>query len=347
MKAVVSFLITSPLFVLACSNQVSDEFKREDHFIAGSDGVKLFVREVVPKEKKFEYPLLLIHGGGPGALASFDLPVEHGSLAAGLADRGFKIYLMNIRGWEQSTLPEYDFSDSSLVVGSHQEAVRDISSVVDWIIQKEEAGKVSLFGWATGGHWAASYTTREPEKVSHLISLNSLYGVNVPWAMREYFADPADSNRFAKRDFFRESRRESLTGAWTRTIPGDDKTRWRDPAVEEAYKRVAASFGNDTTVMRVPGGYREESFYMSLGKKYWDGKDIRVPALIMRTELDFWSRPGDLTAIEKDLINSPKVKVMTIPGTHYVFLDRPERGRDRMIEEITDFCFDADPARSR
>lgn len=279
----------------------------------------------------------MIHGGGPGATSSFDLPVEHGSFAETLAKKGIQLYLVNIRGWEQSTLPQYDYSDSSLVVGSCVEAVADIQSAVTWILNNENVSKVNLFGWATGGHWVSAYSIDFPETVHKIISLNSLYGVGAAWSLREYFVSEHDSMLFNKKGFFRVSPSKNLTRSWSRTIPVEDKQQWRDPVVEQAYREYSSSFGSDTSVMKVPGGYREESFYMSLGKKYWDARDIKVPALILRTELDFWSRPEDLTAIEKEMVNAPRSRFLTIPGTHYVFLDRPERGKNVLVEEMLEF----------
>ena len=38
------------------------------------------------------------------------------------------------------------------------------------------------------------------------------------------------------------------------------------------------------------------------------------------------------------LVNTPRVRAVTIPdGTHYLFNDRPERGRDRLLAEVTAF----------
>lgn len=61
----------------------------------------------------------------------------------------------------------------------------------------------------------------------------------------------------------------------------------------------------------------------------------------MRGELDFWSRPEDLQALKAELTYAPEVETVTIPdGTHYLFNDRPERGRDRFIQEILSFVAD-------
>lgn len=336
----VYFLLFILVLVSSCEQNSSDQKKailREDHLIETENGLNIHVREVQPKKQSFAEPLVMIHGGGPGATSSFDLPVEKGSFAEDLANEGFKLYLVNIRGWERSTLPAYDFSDSTLVVGSYKEAIQDIESAVNWIQEKENLKKVNLFGWATGGHWASAYAIKYPGTVNKLISLNSLYGVNAPWGLRRFFASETDSMKYDKTSFFRVSESQSLTRSWTRTIPLANKEEWRDPKVEHSYRQYASSFGDDTTVMKVPGGYREESFYMSIGKKYWDAKDITVPALIIRTKLDFWSRPEDIEAIKSDMINSSQSKFLTIPGTHYVFLDKPNRGKEKLINAMVQF----------
>jgi pimeloyl-ACP methyl ester carboxylesterase len=53
---------------------------------------------------------------------------------------------------------------------------------------------------------------------------------------------------------------------------------------------------------------------------------------------NFWSRPVDVTALARDLINAPKVRTVTIPGsTHYLLLDRPDHGKKRFVAEVLKF----------
>ncbi len=310
-----------------------------DHLVRSTNGVQIFVREFqTPKsDSLYGFPLLMLHGGGPGVLASFDIDVPNGSLAKDLVDSGIKVYLMNIRGWENSTLPVYDETDTTLVVGNHKEAYDDIKNVVEFIKRREGIHKVSLFGWATGGHWGGYFASKNSKDLAHFISLNSLYGVNAPWELRRFFWQETDTVKFKKGALYRTSDKEGLVRKWNADIPIGNRNEWRDSLIMEGYRNTAISFGNDTTTMTVPSGYREESFYMSLGKKYWSAKDIMTPSLIIRTHLDFWSRPEDLKAFEKDLPATTKRKTIEIPGTHYVFLDRPSRGRNQLINEITNF----------
>jgi pimeloyl-ACP methyl ester carboxylesterase len=178
----------------------------------------------------------------------------------------------------------------------------------------------------------------------HLIMLNSLYGVNAPWELRSAFEDPNNPGTFdASGGAYRLNDADGLIAQWNRTIPAEDKSQWRDPRVAEAYQQAAlasdpTSETRNPPSMRIPAAYRLESYNLSRGQKYWEAEDITVPTLVLRGELDFWSRPEDLQALEAELTNVPGVETVTIPdGTHYLFNDRPERGRDRFIQEVLSF----------
>jgi hypothetical protein len=59
--------------------------------------------------------ILLIHGGGPGYRASFDFYWNDNSpFATDLAEMGFTVYLMDVRGWEGSTAPAYSLTDTAV-----------------------------------------------------------------------------------------------------------------------------------------------------------------------------------------------------------------------------------------
>jgi alpha-beta hydrolase superfamily lysophospholipase len=80
------------------------DIQRQDFFISGGAG-QLHVREVRLTETKSTRNVLLVHGGGPGGVPSFDLPVRDYSLAEDLARSGFLVFVMDVRGWGSSTRP--------------------------------------------------------------------------------------------------------------------------------------------------------------------------------------------------------------------------------------------------
>lgn len=123
----------------------------------------------------------------------------------------------------------------------------------------------------------------------------------------------------------------------------EDKSQWRDPQVVKAYQQTAlasdpTSETRNLPSMRIPAAYQLESYNLSRGQKYWDAADVTVPTLVMQGELDFWSCPEDLQALEAELINAPRVETVTISDrTHYLFNDRPEQGSDRFIQAVLAF----------
>jgi pimeloyl-ACP methyl ester carboxylesterase len=134
--------------------------------------------------------------------------------------------------------------------------------------------------------------------------------------------------------------RRGLLASWDRAIPVEDKSAWRDPAVAEAY--VRESLASDPTgesrnppSMRIPRAFQLEGYNLSLGHKYWDAAAIRAPTLVIRGDRDHWSRPEDREALQAERVNAPRVRAVTIKGgTHYLFLDRPKRGRARFLDEV-------------
>jgi pimeloyl-ACP methyl ester carboxylesterase len=325
------------LLLNAGTTSAQSNYTTTDFFVP--NGVlQLQVRKVVETtySSRRKVPLLLVHGG-TGVTTSFDLEAEDASFARALALGGFTVYMMNVRGWERSTAPTYNIADTSLVAGSYQEAASDIDVVVNNILQGNPNGKINLFGWAAGGHWAAYYTTLHNNKVANLIVLNSLYGVKAPWAFNESFADPADSTRFnSSIPTYRQSNEQQVTDIWKTGITDADTIKG-DSAVIKAFAKSAVSF-NEEHLLKTPGGFRKESFYMANGRKYWDAKDITVPTLIIRGDRDFWSRPVDVDTFYNELVGAPnKKKVIITGGGHFVFLDTQGNGRRKLLIAINNF----------
>jgi pimeloyl-ACP methyl ester carboxylesterase len=332
-------------FILICflvfniySACAQNTYTTTEFFVPNGD-LSLQVRKVTedtysPRKK---IPILFVNGG-TGAITSFDLDLPDASFAQALADAGFAVYLMNVRGWERSTAPVYNLTDTALVAGSVQEAAADIDAVVNYLVKDIPGGKINLFGWATGGHWASYYTTLHNDKVSHLIVLNSLYGVKAPWLFNDAFADPGNTAHFNNSiPAYRQSDEQAMINIWKTGIAPGDTTIKADTPLINAFAKSAVSYNNEH-VFKTPGGYRKESFYMAQGKKYWDAKDITAPTLIIRGDHDFWSRPVDVDTFYSDLLNSPvKKKLILHNAGHFPFLDRYGTARRYLIIAINNF----------
>jgi pimeloyl-ACP methyl ester carboxylesterase len=313
--------------------------ERRDLRVTTADGVNLYVREVKPASVANLEPMIMIHGARVPGVGSFDLPVKGGSLAADVAEQtGRIVYVMDARGYGASDRPLSMSGppEKAKPVARAYEVVRDIDAVVKETARITGQSQTALLGWATGGMWASFYASLNPEKVSHLIAFNSLYGGSSQ--------HPTLTNRAGPQlGAYSLNQGASLFTQWDRTIPLENKAQWRDPAVATAYLQAALSSDPTSTqrqppTFRAPSGAIEDSSYQASGRRLFDASSITAKVLLIRSGLDFWSRPEDITAFQRDAVRAAQVRVLSLPGsTHHVHLDRAERGRDQMLQEIRMF----------
>jgi pimeloyl-ACP methyl ester carboxylesterase len=333
--------------LIGATPSIGADVARSDFRVTTADGVGLHVREVRPAGPAEGEPLILVHGARVPGLASFDLDVAGGSLAADLAQRlGRVVFVLDARGYGGSDRPDAMFRPAreSRPLSRAFEVVRDIDAVVEAARRRAGAQAVGLLGWATGGMWSAYYASLWPEKVNRLVVLNALYGgsaVHPTLGPGSANADPEDGRRFNRTvGGYALYERPSLFPVWDRTIPVSDKSEWRDPAIAEAYGRAALASDPESekrlpVTFRAPLGAIEDSFYQASGRRLFDAASISAHVLVVRSELDFWSRPEDAAALVRDASRAQSVRTVTLPqATHFVHLDRPERGRDELLTEV-------------
>ena len=348
MRRILAVIIATSLLGSGIEAQ---EVERTDHYINGEPGVTLFLREVRPVESRERAlpAILLLHGARVPSVPSFDLAVPGYSLAADLANAGFAVYLLDARGYGGSTRP----SEMNEPPNAHpplvrsNEVVRDIHAAVSWIQARHGAARIALLGWATGGHWAGYYASLFPDKVSHLVLYNTLYGGTDQHDRIGPGSGLEDSGIPGRFDLtygsYRLSTAGSLFGAWDASIPGDRKESWRDARVADAYAEAAlasdpTSYSRVPPSFRAPSGAMEDSFYLASGRRLWDASLITASTLVVRSGADFWSRPEDVAMLRAHLTHAATLRVVTLPNaTHFAHLDRPERGRSRFIDEVVRF----------
>ncbi len=242
-RLVLAGIATAPLSVALPSPAA---ISRLDLYTVTSDGVHIGVRELTPGSSPNGRPLLLIHGARVPGIASFDLEVPNGSLAADLAARLKRpVFVMDARGYGRSDRPaamEQPAAENPPVSRAYQ-IVRDIDAVVKTATQRCGVTQADLFGWATGGAWAAYYACLWPERVAHLVTLNALYGATTAHPMLgpgSDTADPAHPDQLNPAiGAYALTTDASLLVVWDRSIRGSDKSVWRDPAIANAYVATA------------------------------------------------------------------------------------------------------------
>ncbi|MEC5343134.1 alpha/beta hydrolase [Brenneria populi] len=322
---------------------------RQDRYVSVQPGVTLFIREIRPAAPSAgrAAPVLLLHGARVPGVASFDLSVPGGSLAGDLAAAGHRVYLLDLRGYGFSSRPAAmsEPPERSAPLMRTADAVDDIGAAVSAIMQWSQSDKVSILGWATGGHWAGAYAAQYPQHVERLVLYNTLYGSSSrhdTLGLGSPLDTPGKPGVFNASRFggYRVNTRASLFPAWDDGIPSQDKTRWRDERVAQAYADAAlasdyTAYRRDPPGFRAPSGAMADSFELAIGKKQWQASRLAMPVLVIRSERDFWSRAQDAAALAQE---APDARALTIPGaTHFVHLDRNEAGRERFFSAVNRF----------
>lgn len=325
--------------------------ERMDFDVRAADGVRIALRSVSdPAAGSARVPMVLMHGTRIPGLSEYDLDVPGGSLAADLAAKGHVCYIPDARGFGRSERPaEMERPPASTrSLYRSMEITRDIDAAVDHLREATGAERVGIFGWGAGGTVAMIYAALWPEKVSHIVLYNMIYGGagNHPkYRIGSKWDDPQRPGRFNKAAFgnYALNGVTMLGEEWDNQIPIADKAAWRDPAMLAAFEKALID-GDPTARQRNPLTYRspngmlEDLFNMGLGSKLVHAGQVYCRVMIVKPEYDTLCQTDDMQALEADLVNAEEVRVWAPANTtHYILLDRPERGRDALLAEMDDF----------
>jgi pimeloyl-ACP methyl ester carboxylesterase len=325
--------------------------QRRDFKIQTMDDFNIAIREVrVPGEAgNTRIPMILLHGTRVPGISEFDLPVPGGSLSQELAEAGHVTFIVDARGFGGSDRPaamSRPRLESKPLVRA-MEITRDLDAAVRELRKVTGQDRVGLFGWGVGGTACLMYSAMWPEFIRDLIVYNVVYGgpSDHPRFNSLGFEDPARPGHFddAKFGGYNFNKLEMLVDMWDRYVPVDDKDSWRDPAMVKAFEQALIdgdpeTLKQDPPAYRSPNGMLVDSFFMGKGHKLVHANQVYARTMIIRPELDFLCRPGDVAELKADLVNAEEVRVYEPENTtHYLVVDRPERGRAAAIEEILDF----------
>ena len=327
------------------------EILRQDRMVRTVDGIDVAIREVTPASgaRAGAVPVVLLHGTRIPGISEYDLPVPGGSLAEELGRAGHVSLILDARGFGRSDRPALMSRppQESRPYARSVEILRDVEAAVQAAPKADADGRVALMGWGVGATIMLMYAALWPEKVSHVILYNVLYGGGT--AHDRYkghpLEDPQRPGRFNAAHYggYSYNFPDMLMKKWDESIPVAEKDQWRDPAVAEAFAQALLD-GDPTSAERSPPSYRspngmlEDSYYIGKGRKLVDACLVQCKVLIIRPGLDYFSRWEDITTLRADLVNAERVDLWEPPeATHFVILDRAERGRSEAIATITRF----------
>jgi pimeloyl-ACP methyl ester carboxylesterase len=322
-------------FPLSSTGDPTPKLVTEHFMIDASDpGIRLYVRNKRPEdltEFRSEKTLLFVHGATQPAEATFDLPLEGLSWMDYIAQRGWDVYLVDIRGYGASTRPpEMDQpAANNPPVATTDVAVRDVNSVIDFILRRRSVSMINLMGWSWGTVIMAAYAAGYPDKVERLV----LYAPT--WVRATSSAqDTARSLGAYVESSMSRSRERMQAGA-----PEDRKNDLMPASWFEAWSAAVLATDplgpkKNPPVLRSPAGvFQDSRDYWDAGKAYYDPAKINASTLVVVAEWDY--RTLEAQELFRKLPNHIEKRLVQIGGgTHLVML---EKNRMQLFNEVQFF----------
>lgn len=308
----------------------------EEMFVKSADpGIRIYVRNKhLAGMSSFapEKTVLFVHGATYPAETSFDLLLGGISWMDYIAQHGYDVYMMDVRGYGRSTRPpEMDAPpEKNAPVADTAAAVRDIGAVVNHILARRHLEKIDLIGWSWGTTTMATYTAGNPGKVERLV----LYAP--VWLIE---ARSAAAN--APIGAYRRVLREAALKRWMTGVPEDKKATlipagWFDQWWDATLATDPVGSKQDPPALRAPDGVMLDlQRFWGAGKSTYDPAKITVPILLIQAEWDQDTPPYMSRALFPLLVNAPEKRyVMIGEGTHTVMM---EKNRMQLFREVQAF----------
>lgn len=305
------------------------------HVPARDPGIQLFVRNKRPAGLTRFDPqqiVLFVHGATYPAESSFDLPLGGLSYMDYIAQRGFDVYLMDVRGYGGSTRPpEMNQPASANPPIVHADvAVRDVGAIVDHILARRGVSRINLLGWSWGTILFGAYTAQNNEKVERLV-LYAPYWLRTPPPPLPAALSSMGAYRTVTRDAAETRRRRGAPPDNQQTIlPAD----WFDAWWRATLATDPVGAAQTPPVVRAPNGpFDDARNYWFAGKPpYYDPSKINVPVLVIVGEWDAENPPAMAQALFAGLTNAPLRRHVVIgEAMHGVMM---ERNRMQLFREV-------------
>jgi pimeloyl-ACP methyl ester carboxylesterase len=341
-KSLVAALCIALVMSVGNARAQSQQLVTEEMMVKSPDpGIEIYVRNKRPAGMtsfRPERTVLFVHGATYPAHTAFDLKLDGQSWMDYIASRGYDVYLLDIRGYGKSTRPKEMSEDAKnnppIVRGDT--AVKDIGTVVDFILARRNIARLNLLGWSWGTTLMATYTTQNPGKVERL-ALYAPVWIRQTASLVQTGPGPTPA--------YRTVRRDQALGRWLTGVPEDKKAAlipagWFDAWADATFASDPEGAKQNPPVLRAPNGVVQDGLeFFGAGKPYYDPAKITVPTLLVLGEWDRDTPPYMAQTLFPLLVNAPgKRFVMLAEGTHTIVM---EKNRLELFKAVQGFLDEA------
>jgi pimeloyl-ACP methyl ester carboxylesterase len=309
---------------------------------ADTPGIELYLRNKRPTDMRAfpaERILLYVHGATYPAETAFDLPLAGLSWMEYIACHGWDVYLVDLRGYGQSTRPPEMArppEDNAPIVTTAV-AVRDVGSAVDYILRRRGASRLNLIGWSWGTAIMGTYAAANPDRVARLVLYAPLWLRETPSPIA---ADgPLGAYRTVTQD---QARKRWLAGVPDAARPDLIPHGWFEAWAQATWATDPDSGKWNPPLLRAPNGVLQDGReYWSAGRPYYDPRAIRAPTLLAVGQWDQDTPPHMAQELFALLEQAAWKRMVLIgAGTHSLIM---ERDRMQLFREVQLFLDEPPP----
>jgi pimeloyl-ACP methyl ester carboxylesterase len=252
-----------------------------------TQGIELYVRNRRPKAMtrwSAAKTIVMVHGATFSSGSLYDVPLGGMSFMEFLAQNGFDVHAVDVRGYGRSTRPAAMDVAAELnpPLINTETGVRDLGAAVDFVLKLRGIPRTNVFAMSWGGTVAGAFAARAGDKVEKLAL------VAPQWLSSEPI--PIDSG--------------GPLGAYRLVPVLESKTRWLNTAPAHARESLVpqgwfeqwaeatlaedpwASGKTPNRLRATNGPIQDIRDYWRAGKPFYQPSDIRSPVLLVHGEWD-------------------------------------------------------------
>ncbi|MBY5348191.1 MULTISPECIES: alpha/beta hydrolase [Rhizobium] len=273
---------------LASSAFDAGEIVFDEHYVdSGTDGIKLYLRNKRRRDHKAflaEKTIVMVHGATFSSGSLYDVPLNGMSFIDFLANQGFDVFAVDVRGYGKSTRPPEMQAEPDLnppLVGTDT-GVTDFATAVDFVLRLRGLKAVNVFAMSWGGTVAGAYAARNGDKIVKLALLAPQWLSDVPI--------PIDQGGVL--GSYRLVPVHAALARWLSTAPEYAQERlvpegWFDLWAKLTLSEETSQADREQGKLRATNGpIQDIRTYWRAGNPYYRPSEIRAPVLLLHGEWD-------------------------------------------------------------
>ena len=318
----------------ATGDIVMEEFR-----VPSDTGIQIYVRNKRPAGMTQFSPaktVIYVHGATYPSETAFDLRLDGLSWMDYIAQRGYDVYLLDVRGYGGSTRPaqmDRPASESAPFAGT-EEAMRDVDAVVEFVKKRRGIDRVNLLAWSWGTAIMQWYASLNSHKIEKLVLYAPVWIRQTP-SLVQVAPGPIAAYRSVS---MAQAKTRWLTGVAADKQAGLIPPGWFETWAAATSATDPVGMQQNPPVLRAPNGVvADGAKYWANGIIPWKVENITVPVLLIKAEWDQDTPAYMAQALFPKLTGAPYKRYVEIgEGTHSVIMEKNRMSLFREVQLFLD-----------